>query len=221
MNRISAIFKKPKELNRLCSDISKSDCVVKIYKNAFDIKPYTVAGVALLFSLYEDTLIGYKYEDNQGDKIKYNLFSNLDLVDKYNDLLAFYESKQSLAKIFIDFPTEKLNSISNNLKQALDLLYVDSLTKIRSKKSREAFKANEKELIDLGQKNTAAYFIKKMEEDNYQIFKKSICANLTSNIEVVRQRMLSPEHAPNLSTENVAVIKYRIARFEQNTVCKK
>ena len=158
VSRLTLIVNDEKMLKQYCPNLSKSDCVKKVYENAFDVRPFTVVGVSVLFNLFEETLIKHKYEDNQGDKIKYNLFSNLDTVDEYNNLLALYESKQSL------------NINFNNM---------------------------------------------------YLQLKKKLCAHLIQNIEVVRQRMLSPEHAPNLSTENVAVIKYRIARFEQNTVCKK
>lgn len=175
VQRLTSILNDPKALNKYCPNLSKSGCLKATYDNAFIIRPFTVIGIDFLFDLFEDTLVRYKYEDNQGDKIKYNLFSNLDTVDEYNDLLAAYESKQSFAKIFNDFD----------------------------------------------QKNKAVDLVVKNEANFFQAFKKSICANLIQNIEGVRQRMLSPEHAPNLSAENTAVIKYRIARFEQSTVCKK
>ncbi len=158
VSRLSVIVNDEKPLNQYCASLSKSDCVKKVYENAFNVRPFTAGGVAVLFDLFEDTLVRHKYEDNQGDKIKYNLFSDLDRVDEYNNLLALYESKQSL------------NINFSNL---------------------------------------------------YLQYKKKLCANLIENIEGVRKRMLSPEHAPNLSVENTAVINYRIARFKQNTVCKK
>ncbi len=158
VSRLSLIVNDPKILNQYCPNHSKSECVKKVYENSFGIRPFTVGGLVFLFGLFEDTLVKYKYEDNLGDKIKYNVFSDLDMVDQYNDLLSLYESKLSLNKNYSDL---------------------------------------------------------------YLRFKKKLCARLTENIEGVRQRMLSPEHAPNLSFENTTIIKYRIARFEQNTVCKK